>query len=169
MGPILSITFGIATLDYGVIKRGLRNETWGVVISLVVGVIMGLCAGEYYKDDDLRSDEMIGRGQAANLLMGFVVAAPSGIGVILAVSMGGVNAIVGTAISASLLPPVVNTGICLGMALIYAVVHPHMHNATFFANLAWVSFMLWFMNFIVIVITGFLTFRFGFCVICDCA
>lgn len=41
-----------------------------------------------------------------------MVAAASGMGVILALSKGGVNAIVGTSISASLLPPCVNTGIC---------------------------------------------------------
>jgi uncharacterized membrane protein YeaQ/YmgE (transglycosylase-associated protein family) len=46
------------------------------------------------------------------LIAGSVVAAASGMGVILALSKGGVNAIVGTSISASLLPPCVNTGIC---------------------------------------------------------
>jgi hypothetical protein len=46
------------------------------------------------------------------LIAGAVVAAASGMGVILALSKGGVNAIVGTSISASLLPPCVNSGIC---------------------------------------------------------
>jgi hypothetical protein len=46
------------------------------------------------------------------LIAGSVVAAASGMGVILALSKGGVNAIVGTSISASLLPPCVNSGIC---------------------------------------------------------
>jgi hypothetical protein len=49
--------------------------------------------------------------------MGFIVAAPSGVAVILAVSKGGFNAIVGTAISASLLPPIVNSGLCLALGI----------------------------------------------------
>jgi uncharacterized membrane protein len=53
------------------------------------------------------------------LAYGFVVAFASGIAVVVAITMGGVNAIVGTAISASLLPPVVNSGICLSLATIY--------------------------------------------------
>ena len=51
------------------------------------------------------------------LIAGSVVAAASGMGVILALSKGGVNAIVGTSISASLLPPCVNSGICLAYAI----------------------------------------------------
>lgn len=45
-----------------------------------------------------------------------MVAAPSGMGVVLALSKGGFSAIVGTAISASLLPPLVNCGMCLAIA-----------------------------------------------------
>ena len=45
------------------------------------------------------------------------MAAASGIGVILALSKGGVNAIVGTSISASLLPPCVNSGLCTAYLL----------------------------------------------------
>jgi hypothetical protein len=39
------------------------------------------------------------------------------VAVILAVSKGGFNAIVGTAISASLLPPIVNSGLCLALGI----------------------------------------------------
>ena len=45
------------------------------------------------------------------------MAAASGVAVILAVSKGGFNAIVGTAISASLLPPIVNSGLCLALGI----------------------------------------------------
>lgn len=53
-------------------------------------------------------------------MAGSVVAAASGMGVILALSKGGVNAIVGTSISASLLPPCVNTGICTAYGICIA-------------------------------------------------
>ncbi len=117
MGPILSMTFGLATNKTDIVSRGLRNEGYGVAISLVVGLIMGLCASQLY-DPDFHSTEMVSRGQLSSLILGFFVAAPSGVGIILAVSKGGFNAIVGTAISASLLPPVVNSGLCLGLGLV---------------------------------------------------
>jgi len=44
------------------------------------------------------------------LAVGVAVAAPSGAGVALSVTSGGVNALIGVAISASLLPPACNTG-----------------------------------------------------------
>ena len=103
-----------------------------------------------------------------SLVMGFVVAAPSGVAVILAVSKGGFNAIVGTAISASLLPPIVNSGLCLALGiqfsdndqsrkyLQYAAV---CQTFIFCSSYIQYSFLLWFINFVVIVFVGFLTFR----------
>ena len=61
------------------------------------------------------------------LVAGSVVAAASGMGVILALSKGGVNAIVGTSISASLLPPCVNTGICTAYVI---CIHAFSNDAT---------------------------------------
>jgi hypothetical protein len=50
--------------------------------------------------------------------MGLVVAAPSGMGVVLGTAKGGFSAMVGTAISASLLPPLVNCGMMLTIAFL---------------------------------------------------
>jgi uncharacterized hydrophobic protein (TIGR00271 family) len=118
MGPILSITFGVAVWDIETIRRGVRNEIVGIFISLTTGIFMGFIASFLYPPD-YRSGEMTSRGEGINLIGGFIVAVASGAAVVVAVSMGGVNAIVGTAISASLLPPIVNAGICLSMALKY--------------------------------------------------
>jgi uncharacterized membrane protein len=118
MGPILSITFGLATQDRDVILKGIRNEIIGIVLSFVVGLSIGVIAAFSYSMN-YRSAEIVGRGTAVNLIGGALVAFASGIAVILGITMGGVNAIVGTAISASLLPPIVNSGICLSMAIIY--------------------------------------------------
>ena len=62
MGPILSITFGLSTLKWSVVQRGCRNEFLGVVITLLVGVIVGLCAYPVY-GANFRSMEMISRGR----------------------------------------------------------------------------------------------------------
>jgi hypothetical protein len=61
MGPILSMTYGFAVSKYGIIIRGIRNETVGVFISLFVGFFMGVCAANVY-GHGYRSDEMKSRG-----------------------------------------------------------------------------------------------------------
>ncbi len=64
------------------------------------------------------TDEMVGRGDFHNFLVGIVFALASGIVVGNGASGGGTNALVGVAISASLLPPVVNSGMCVSFALL---------------------------------------------------
>eukprot|EP01031_Cornospumella_fuschlensis_P027218 gene27218-32884_t len=159
MGPILSITFGLAVGDKPTVKKGLRNEFVGIFIALTVGLVMGFIASACYPPS-YRSSEMTGRGDARNLILGFIVAFASGIAVVVAISMGGVNAIVGTAISASLLPPIVNCGICLAMALKIRLADEKLKDAEDYAVFGIVSLALFAVNFIVIVITGFVTFRF---------
>lgn len=57
------------------------------------------------------------------LLSSFFVSIFAGTAVVLVVTMGGaVNALVGTVISASLLPPIVNCGMCLVMGMKYRMV-----------------------------------------------
>ena len=62
MGPILSITFGLSTLKWDIVKRGLRNELLGVLITFCVGVLVGGCAFPYY-GAHFRSLEMTSRGK----------------------------------------------------------------------------------------------------------
>jgi uncharacterized hydrophobic protein (TIGR00271 family) len=120
MGPILSIAFGI-TLNHGeTIRRGARNEIIAILMTFLVGIPFGIC-GFFAYSHDYRSNEMVSRGQLGNLIYGSIVAFASGIAVVLGITMGGLSAIVGVAISASLLPPVVNSGICLSMALLYSL------------------------------------------------
>ncbi|GMH56507.1 hypothetical protein TL16_g02149 [Triparma laevis f. inornata] len=127
MGPILCVTFGIASKNDDMIKRGLMNMLAGSAICFGIGCVIGLCTIPYYQElnipydwdefiantDLLVSSEMIERGAPSGLLMGLAVAVPSGVGVTLAVTTsGGINALVGVAISAALVPPIVNAGIC---------------------------------------------------------
>lgn len=57
------------------------------------------------------TDEMVNRGDPVNLILGFLIALPSGVGVALAISGRNTSSLVGVAISASLLPPCVNAGL----------------------------------------------------------
>jgi uncharacterized hydrophobic protein (TIGR00271 family) len=120
MKPILSITFGLSVWDKQIMRKGLRNELAGIVISFTVGFLMGIVAASFFSPE-FRSAQMVDRGEVSGLFLGFVVAFASGIAVVVAISMGGVNAIVGTAISIALLPPIVNTGLCLAMAFKFRV------------------------------------------------
>ena len=78
---------------------------------------------------------MYSRGQPSNLLSGFFYAVPSGIAVALCCVEGGVNALVGAAIAASLLPPICNLGLCLGFGLAGATKDPD--NAAFYHDQTW--------------------------------
>ena len=65
---------------------------------------------------------MLGRTGWSCLVVGVFIAVPSGVGVALAVLGGNQAGGVGVAISASLLPPAVNTGLLFAMSLISSVV-----------------------------------------------
>ena len=73
---------------------------------------MGLCFAPYGEDLEWPTDEMESRGHASSLIIGLLIAVPSGVGVALSVVSSNTGGLVGVAISASLLPPAVNAGNC---------------------------------------------------------
>jgi uncharacterized hydrophobic protein (TIGR00341 family) len=123
MGPILGVTFGMAVNDVKIFRKGLRNEIIGMLICFLLGFVVGCIAAPIYNyyESEQSSYQMAFRGTLHSLYMQTAIAAPSGVAVVVAVSRGGVNAVVGSAISASLLPPIVNSGICLAFAMLYTV------------------------------------------------
>jgi len=123
MGPILGVTFGMAVNDVKIFRKGLRNEIIGMLICFLLGFAAGCVAAPVYNyyGYEQNSYQMAFRGTFKRLLIQTCVAAPSGVAVVVAVSRGGVNAVVGSAISASLLPPIVNSGLSLAFALLYTV------------------------------------------------
>lgn len=135
------MTYGLAVVKTDIVARGMRNEIVGILITFFVGFVMGLCAVHIY-GSGYRSSEMISRGKMSGLLVGLVIAAPSAVAVVLAVSKGGFNAIVGTAISVSLLPPVVNCGICMGFCIVIYAENGDTHDASVFLNTGLVCFFL---------------------------
>ncbi len=119
LGPILSITFGLAVSCKPMVYKGCRNEFIGVCISFFSGMLIGFIASKLYSPHH-ESYEMYSRGEESGLVAGLIVAMASGMAVVLGITTGGINAIVGTAISVSLLPPIVNSGICLALSIIYS-------------------------------------------------
>jgi len=116
MGPVLCIAFGTVTRDWKMVELGLLNELFSMTFCFVVGFITGLLFVGMGQVDDYNwpTPQMAGRGTVRGLGESTWVAAASGIGVAIGVTSGGINGLVGVAISASLLPPVVNTGMFLG-------------------------------------------------------
>mmetsp|Transcript_8325 Transcript_8325/g.10855 ORF Transcript_8325/g.10855 Transcript_8325/m.10855 type:complete len:494 (+) Transcript_8325:152-1633(+) len=133
MGPILGVTFGVTIRDWNLVKKGLYSEFFALLICLLIGFLMGLgtakvtyqnAVDRYKANDNIAIGingwpvpEMSSRGQPESLVYGLLVAFFSGIGVALSVLGNNTTSLVGVAISASLLPPVVNTGILLGFAI----------------------------------------------------
>merc|ERR1719203_1625016 len=96
-----------------------------------------------------------------SLAWGAGIAAPSGIGVALGVSADQVSALIGVAISAALLPPIVNSGCCLASAFVFYV-DPRWNDAQVFKRwwtVGYISMLLFFLNWCLIFVFGVITFR----------
>ena len=160
MGPILGITYGAAIRDMGMVGRSLRNEIIGMVLCILEGVLVALIDsstnGMAEIDDMLHANstnrnlEMLSRTAREDLIWGLFVAIPSGVGVALAISNGGINALVGVAISAALLPPLCNAG----LLFVYCS-----KGDSCDSELGLNSLYLFLMNFGCIILFGYITFK----------
>lgn len=152
MGPILGITFGCVIRDFAMVNAGICNEFVGFLIALMVGVVIGLvyyCTNDPY---EWPTEEMASRGTTEALILGTLYAFPSGIGVGISVSDGGINGLVGVAIAASLLPPIANCG----MSVTYGLLSQNEE----LLEIGGFSLALFVINFIMIFITGYSMFKF---------
>lgn len=129
MGPILAGVFGAVISEKSLLKRGIYLELLSLGGCIIVGFLYGLIFCPWIKhyglgvqnDDYLwPTDEMISRGNPRSLYVGLLIAIPSGAGVALSVLGGNAGSMVGVAISASLLPPAVNSGLFWADAFIAA-------------------------------------------------
>ncbi|XP_071451867.1 uncharacterized protein [Hetaerina americana] len=145
MGPIVTATFGVVIADRRLQMIGIRTELTGLGLCLLFGFIFGLIIGSAenpWGSGDWPTTEMKGRGNYRSLWTGILVALPSGTGVALALLAGSAGPLIGVAISASLLPPVINCGMMWGLAcnvLMYpeTVRIPHVEGDPLTAN--WTS------------------------------
>ncbi|XP_011301117.1 uncharacterized protein [Fopius arisanus] len=127
MGPVMSLTFGTIIADKDLICVGLKSLLLGIFISILFGFIFGLLLGTTempWGYNDWPTDEMKGRGNYRSLWMGILWALPSGTGVAVALLQGSNGPLIGVAISASLLPPVVNCGLFWALGCIWLIYRP---------------------------------------------
>mmetsp|Transcript_908 Transcript_908/g.2766 ORF Transcript_908/g.2766 Transcript_908/m.2766 type:complete len:434 (+) Transcript_908:151-1452(+) len=146
MGPILAFTFGSVVKDRSLVMEGVKMELVGVGLTILVGFIMGLLLAEWGVLYQWPTNEMTTRGEWSSLVIGILFAVPSGAGVALSVTGGGSNSLVGVAIAASLLPPVVNTGLCLAYAALGPALHGEEADAKTFVQIGMLSFLLFLIN-----------------------
>ncbi|KAH8405194.1 hypothetical protein KR222_008327 [Zaprionus bogoriensis] len=136
MGPVMSITFGAIISDRQLMRVGFMCLGLGMLISCVFGFCFGLILGTtempWGQNADWPTEEMRGRGNVRALWMGVLWALTSGTGVAVALLQGSAGPLIGVAISASLLPPVVNCGLFWSQACIWLIYPekriPHLKN-----------------------------------------
>ncbi|KYN00956.1 PREDICTED: uncharacterized protein LOC108775368 [Cyphomyrmex costatus] len=127
MGPVMSLTFGTIIADRDLQLVGLKSLMLGIFLSILFGFIFGLLLGTTempWGYGDWPTDEMKGRGNYRSCWMGVLWALPSGTGVAVALLQGSNGPLIGVAISASLLPPVVNCGLFWALGCIWLLYRP---------------------------------------------
>jgi len=160
MGPILSAAFGLAVRDWELFRESALAECRAAAATSAIGLLIGFAFGDLsvdYGASAIPTREMSSRGQVETLISGAVIAAASGVVVGSSITSDGVNSLVGVAISASLLPPLVNSGLLIAFAV------PGIANgcgevgnekctstASGFLQMAGVSFILYVMNVFII-------------------
>eukprot|EP00911_Craspedida_sp_UC1_P001071 UC1_evm1s807 len=110
MGPILGITLGTAYRDTAVAVKALRNEAIGVGLTLFFGMVTGLIMC-LFEDDNWDTSQMSERGALSGLAPGVLIALPCGMALAISVTSADGTVLVGVAIAAALLPPIVNAGL----------------------------------------------------------
>jgi uncharacterized hydrophobic protein (TIGR00271 family) len=122
MGPVLGMTFGAVVRDGKLIKESMKTEFVALLLCVLMGVLLGLvCIFGGFFVDTWPTTEMSSRGDLSGLLTGIAIAVPSGMGVALSTLGNNTSSLVGVAISASLLPPAVNAGVCWIVALLLKI------------------------------------------------
>jgi uncharacterized hydrophobic protein (TIGR00271 family) len=164
MGPILAVTFGVVVADYDLAKLGLRSELYGLFMCVVVGFVGGLIAAPLCVDEyTWPTEEMSSRGEWTGLIVGIMIAIPSGVGVALSVLGNNTSSLVGVAISASLLPPAVNTGLLIAFAALTDVIgndpSVKIHTPGDLIVMAVYSLVLCLLNILIVWVAGIATFR----------
>lgn len=122
MGPILAATFGTVIKDRPLQVMGVINEMIGIFLATSVGFIFGIivCSlDDRYGVGEGLTNEILSRCELHSLLVGVLIALPSGAAVAIAILGENTGSLVGTAISASLLPPAVNAGLLWALSCVY--------------------------------------------------
>lgn len=122
MGPIIAATFGTVIKDKKLQRFGVTNELLGIALVTAVGFVFGLIVclvDSRFREGGSSTEEMMGRSLLHSVIVGIIVAIPSGIAVAIGILGENFGSLAGVAISASLLPPAVNSGLMFALAVIY--------------------------------------------------
>ena len=106
MGPILAGVFGISIRNKKLFKIGTFREIYSLLICIAVGFLFGCLfhiklngkGNVLTWDEDWPTNEMSSRTGTSGLIVGVLIAIPSGVGVALSVLGGNSGSMVGVAI-----------------------------------------------------------------------
>lgn len=160
MGPVMGMTFGARIDDWRLVRSSFLVETYSILICFFVGALITLCAGWTELADTWPTNEMQIRGETSGLVIGIAIAIPSGMGVALSILGNNTGSLVGVAISASLLPPAVNAGICwmYAILMLFGANTDDTVDGADYATIGAISFTLTVLNIVCIWLSGMLMF-----------
>ncbi|KAA0191069.1 hypothetical protein FBUS_02620 [Fasciolopsis buskii] len=121
MDPIVCILFGLNLREPHMLKKGIKNTAISLILCVGLGLTFGYVAhsvSNFERVSPYPTHEMKSRGQVISFLASMLVASFSGISVAFATLSKRVAALIGNAISLSLLPPAVNCGQLLLLSLL---------------------------------------------------
>eukprot|EP01104_Vermistella_antarctica_P017649 TRINITY_DN6289_c0_g1_i7.p1 TRINITY_DN6289_c0_g1~~TRINITY_DN6289_c0_g1_i7.p1 ORF type:complete len:465 (-),score=51.81 TRINITY_DN6289_c0_g1_i7:126-1520(-) len=159
MSPIMGITFGAVIRDSVLAWKSTRNEFIGVLVTFVVGAIAGVVTFPFHPPLVWPTTEMLTRGAPDSLIAGIAIAIPSGAGLAIAITGGMSTTLVGVAISAALLPPIVNSGMNLSFGLLITFVDERSDLGTEALKIASYSMALFLINFVIIFVVAMIMFK----------
>lgn len=119
MGPILGMVMGYRVADFTLFRTGFLNEVKMAMVTYLTGCFYGTMLGDVGKTYKWPNSQMMHEGMAFNLVISIIVSAAAGMVLGISMTAAGGNALVGTAISAGLLPPLVNAGMLHAYATFY--------------------------------------------------
>jgi len=162
MGPIMSATFGFIVADTQMFNEAIKTEMYAIFLCWVSGFFVGIGFAQWGEDLDWPTVEMESRGVPSALLVGIVIAIPSGVGVALSSLSNNTASLVGVAISAALLPPAVNVGICFAYAFFqqWGLDREFDSTSSEFMIIGAISFALYILNIVFIFLAAIATFKY---------
>ena len=178
MTMVLGSCWGSCVGDGNLVLRSMRNLFIDAFVTIFVGVVMAIVLGVFFPHDpdgvsaeihfghygtwnavSVSTMEIMNRGPPpSNVCFASVVAAFSGIAVALGHTGGLPSALAGVALSTSLLPPLVNVGLMLGLAAFYPTVRTSRGDRLI--TVAAYSAMIYAVNVVAVFIFAFATLKF---------
>jgi uncharacterized membrane protein len=161
-GQIIRSSIGILKSNATQLSIGMVNHLLYVFLIFIIGFVLGLILDEKTtmgeKEDGPQNTEMMNRAiwtnSTQNIIFSLLMAMLSGVLLSLAANNEDSSVMVGLGIGASLLPPVVNSGMFAGFAA-------KGFKDQNYLQLSGKSMALWLLNYIIIIVTMVVTFKFG--------